>query len=1094
MSNKLHFYTLYNKEKIKIATKPFASGGEGAIYSVVSPRTCKHLVAKIYYPEKRTKEREAKMKYLMQHPPIQFQENELPSIGWVQDLIYKDRQFIGILLIRFRGKKLTKLTLFKLPRKADKAWKRFAFGQAGALKLRLRTCFNLAVVLQQIHAYGRYVLVDLKPDNVLMQPNGLITLVDMDSVEVIEQGKAIFSAPVATPEYTPPEYYNEQKLDPIEENWDRFSMGVIFYQLLFGLHPFAAASNPPYDNLVSLNDKIQHGLYVHHAHKQNSFKVVPPPHQQFYTAPIILQELFKTCFESGHNNPEIRPTASDWCEGFANLLKLPFTKYPKLQTPPSTLYFMPSNLVKGSNYDRKPKLLINRLTSKERIPIPLYIDGQTPEFILKKAYQGYLVNNRNAFGMGFVLMTMFLFLFFNHLPTYLLLGIAVLVTFGLQFLFSSTNKTIINKIGKELLAKTTYQLLDSSEYDQLEQPKIQAAVKKVNAFLEKGTNLFQQKLEGFEKGYQKVITPQDQQFIQDYFQKRIVLQQKIQTLKDSILDADVKMIETRRKELKAYETTKIQYQKQLLEEPLYQSYAFHSYSSLHLLLERTIEIEENVLKKLNLQTFKTLNERHQQEQQALNDQIAQEITTYQLDQSSTTGKRLAAFEALLNTPSKEEKNYIAFVTKRTALNTVHQTHQTKLQTNLEQSLMGIEHKLNLSSNAVFQDFLTQFKELPENDKFSFLQEETQKQLGAFRKQIIDLNIQDEHLHLVLDLLKQKIPAPIITHNYKYPTDFDRLLEAMLRSRSTIQQKISDLNIEIQELTSHTTLASNPVELAYWIKQTSEHIQDLHFLFEQHNTIQEQIYSNLTVYKLSQALISYQKDKQETDEKIKHNRDEYLQKLKQLEAANTLAIEYQKQLPTLRLEKEKVILAKKQEFLEQDQKDFEIFDANLKQKQATNFQALQQQQEKELADLREKIAAQKQESQQKHQLANDHLQHLTLSFEQFQTKVKAIQEEAEQAYRSQKTVIDQQLEEIEALHQFIQQNHSNVKDLLLKHDKIIYQKEKIEQEYFDKFKPLQEEKIRLDTLLEWQENYSSKIYIKDLLLNKLEQFQQKNPPT
>jgi len=199
MSNKLHFYTKYSKEKIKIADKPFASGGEGAIYTIASPRSYNHLVAKIYYPEKRTPEREAKMQYLMQHPPITFREEQDPSIGWVQDLIYKDKRFIGILLIKIEGKKLTKLTLFKLPRRANKAWQRFSFKQPDALKLRLRTCFNLAVVIHQIHESGQYVLVDLKPDNVLMQPNGLLAVVDMDSVEVIENGKAIFSAPVVTP-------------------------------------------------------------------------------------------------------------------------------------------------------------------------------------------------------------------------------------------------------------------------------------------------------------------------------------------------------------------------------------------------------------------------------------------------------------------------------------------------------------------------------------------------------------------------------------------------------------------------------------------------------------------------------------------------------------------------------------------------------------------------------------------------------------------------------------------------------------------------------------------------------------------------------
>ncbi|MFK7950011.1 MAG: hypothetical protein AB8G11_20645, partial [Saprospiraceae bacterium] len=99
---------------------------------------------------------------------------------------------------------------------------------------------------------------------------------------------------------------------PIFESWDLFSLTVIFYKLLFGIHPFAASCNPPYDKLVSLHQKIEAGLFVHSASKQQHFKVVPPPHRKFSTVNSAVQSLFLRCFEDGHDNPDLRPVADEW--------------------------------------------------------------------------------------------------------------------------------------------------------------------------------------------------------------------------------------------------------------------------------------------------------------------------------------------------------------------------------------------------------------------------------------------------------------------------------------------------------------------------------------------------------------------------------------------------------------------------------------------------------------------------------------------------------------------------------------------------------------------------------------------------------------
>ena len=60
---------LKNGITLKLEIRPFASGGEGALYKIIEPSSYKMQVAKIYEPEKRTKEREKKNRFLTKNTP-----------------------------------------------------------------------------------------------------------------------------------------------------------------------------------------------------------------------------------------------------------------------------------------------------------------------------------------------------------------------------------------------------------------------------------------------------------------------------------------------------------------------------------------------------------------------------------------------------------------------------------------------------------------------------------------------------------------------------------------------------------------------------------------------------------------------------------------------------------------------------------------------------------------------------------------------------------------------------------------------------------------------------------------------------------------
>ena len=315
----MEFFIKSTNEKLLFEQPSFASGGEGALFRVLQPEHLQHLRAKLYHKNKRTSQKQEKIDYLYQHPlsyDTPFDQGDEPVIWIKRPILDRYADIVGFLKPFAFGEKLEILCTAKLPRRLSGDWKRFVPHKEGANLLRLKVCYNVASALRQLHLSGQFVLVDLKPDNFVVNVNGLVSIVDTDSVEVIEDGRCLYAATVATPEYTPPEYYRGIKPGKvcIENSWDRFSLAVILYKILLGVNPFAATSHLPYDQCNSLGDKIKMGLFVHHPDKKKCFKVVPTPPLDFFKLGDNIQQLFMRAFATGHLYPNKRPTAAEWCQ------------------------------------------------------------------------------------------------------------------------------------------------------------------------------------------------------------------------------------------------------------------------------------------------------------------------------------------------------------------------------------------------------------------------------------------------------------------------------------------------------------------------------------------------------------------------------------------------------------------------------------------------------------------------------------------------------------------------------------------------------------------------------------------------------------
>lgn len=306
--------TTANRQQIQIEEIPFASGGEGSVHKIISPVSSRKHCVKLYKPQLRTPEREQKILYMSHNPPPNL-KSEGYIICWVIDAVYDQKGFAGFLMpLAFDGsRRLYDLCMTHFKPQTPRVWsEKYDRTTGRGVSSRMKLCVNIAIAIHIIHAHSRYVLVDMKPQNLLVTDEGRVSVLDCDSMQIANSNKKMFSAPVATPEYVPVEcnHLNPMK-DLIPVTWDRFSLAVIFYELLFGVHPYAATFGGQFSDSTSLSDKIKNGLFVHGRNKSYVSKR-PPPHENFDKIPISMQSLFLRAFDTGHQQPVFRPSAEDW--------------------------------------------------------------------------------------------------------------------------------------------------------------------------------------------------------------------------------------------------------------------------------------------------------------------------------------------------------------------------------------------------------------------------------------------------------------------------------------------------------------------------------------------------------------------------------------------------------------------------------------------------------------------------------------------------------------------------------------------------------------------------------------------------------------
>jgi len=309
--------TTKTSKRITVKDVPFASGGEGAVHEITASADYSGHCVKLYSQQFRDGARETKIQFMASNPPPEI-KTHLYIICWPLEAVYRNGQFAGFVMPLAYADSL-QLYEFCVPRFSKRVplvWQQtYDRSSSKGVESRFKLCVNIASAISAIHGAGgpglnAYVLVDLKPQNILVTGDGRVSLIDMDSIQIATALGGVFPAQVATLEYVPAEgnYLNLGK-DLIPETWDRFSLAVVLYEVLFGVHPYAASFQGQYQNSNSIAESISNGLFVFGAKRSYVFSKATL-HDNFGRIPASLQNLFVRAFDGGP--VDTRPNASEW--------------------------------------------------------------------------------------------------------------------------------------------------------------------------------------------------------------------------------------------------------------------------------------------------------------------------------------------------------------------------------------------------------------------------------------------------------------------------------------------------------------------------------------------------------------------------------------------------------------------------------------------------------------------------------------------------------------------------------------------------------------------------------------------------------------
>lgn len=204
-------------------------GGEATVFEVAGEPG---LAAKLW--QQPSQAQQAKLSVMLRAVPADPAGDGHVSLAWpLYALVDRSGSAAGFVMPRLDTRRVRALHQIYHP-----GSRRSAAPGSGWHYL-VRVARNLSATIAALHAAG-YVVGDLNESNVLVSDRALVSLIDLDSIQV-RDGGTVWRCNVGKLEYTPPELigksFREVNRRPSS---DVFALAVLVFQLLLeGFHPFA---------------------------------------------------------------------------------------------------------------------------------------------------------------------------------------------------------------------------------------------------------------------------------------------------------------------------------------------------------------------------------------------------------------------------------------------------------------------------------------------------------------------------------------------------------------------------------------------------------------------------------------------------------------------------------------------------------------------------------------------------------------------------------------------------------------------------------------------------------------------------------------
>lgn len=309
----------------KIYGEPVVVGGEGRIYRYYHSNfgDCR---IKLYHSKDKAAKRKEKIIFLIKHifptihPKIQYcwplaavyDELGISFLGFIMKATPNNSRDLTILSNHFIGKTI------KQEYPTEYKWfenDKYELNSSIGIRNRLTLLINWAVAIRAIHRTGIYCLADIKPENVFITPDGSISIIDVDSMQIHTKG-VFYKASAITPEYFPREAYDQKKSgQPLLLSCDSFAFGCCVYMVLTGTHPYNnIILKPPYNTTEysTIAACIKADLYIR-GHKSKYISKVASNYDlqsNFDKLPFTIRKALNKSLGKAEN----RPTFEEWVQ------------------------------------------------------------------------------------------------------------------------------------------------------------------------------------------------------------------------------------------------------------------------------------------------------------------------------------------------------------------------------------------------------------------------------------------------------------------------------------------------------------------------------------------------------------------------------------------------------------------------------------------------------------------------------------------------------------------------------------------------------------------------------------------------------------